>query len=74
MIGAPAGPPRARSGKPPNWRSQVVAGDYPFLDQQSQGEAGSGDPAAEIERAEQLLDSGAIAEAEFDSIKAKALS
>ncbi|HEX2467272.1 MAG TPA: SHOCT domain-containing protein [Solirubrobacterales bacterium] len=36
--------------------------------------AGSGGAAAEIEKAKQLLDSGAITQAEFDTIKAKAVS
>ena len=35
--------------------------------------AGSTGPAAEIEKAKQLLDSGAITQAEFDAIKAKAV-
>jgi len=36
--------------------------------------AGSGGAAAEIEKAKQLLDSGAITQAEFDALKAKALT
>jgi hypothetical protein len=36
--------------------------------------AGSGGAAAEIDRGKQLLDSGAITQAEFDAIKQKALA
>ena len=36
--------------------------------------AGSGGPAAEIERAKQLLDSGAITQEEFAAIKQRALT
>jgi Short C-terminal domain/Phospholipase_D-nuclease N-terminal len=36
--------------------------------------AGSGGAASEIEKAKQLLDSGAITQQEFDSLKAKALA
>jgi hypothetical protein len=43
------------------------------FDQQVQSAAGSGGAAAEIERAKQLLDSGAITQSEFDAIKQKAL-
>ncbi len=36
--------------------------------------SGSGGPAAEIEKAKALLDNGTITQAEFDSIKARALA
>jgi hypothetical protein len=44
------------------------------FDQYVQSVAGSGGAAAEIERAKQLLDGGAITQQEFDAIKAKALA
>ena len=39
-----------------------------------QSVAGDGGAAAEIEKAKQLLDSGAITQAEFDALKQKALA
>ena len=49
----------------------AVQGD---MDEYVRSVAGSGGAAAEIERAKGLLDSGAISQAEFDAIKAKAIA
>jgi len=55
-------------------RAQDVKGQQAQMDDYVRSVAGSGGPAAEIDKAKQLLDSGAITQAEFDSIKAKALA
>ena len=44
------------------------------MDDQVRSAAGSGGAAAEIEKAKQLLDSGAITQPEFDALKQKALA
>jgi hypothetical protein len=44
------------------------------MDQYVRSVAGSGGAAEEIDKAKKLLDSGAITQAEFDSIKQKALA
>jgi hypothetical protein len=44
------------------------------LDEYVRKTAGTGGAASEIEKAKQLLDRGAISQAEFDAIKAKALA
>ena len=44
------------------------------MDDYVRATASSGGPAGEIEQAKQLLDSGAITQAEFDTLKQKALA
>jgi hypothetical protein len=52
---------------------QDVQTQQAATDQYIRSVAGSGGPAGEIETAKKLLDSGAITQVEFDSLKAKAL-
>jgi Short C-terminal domain len=44
------------------------------MDDYVRSTAGSGGAAAEIEKAKQLLDSGALTQSEFDALKQKALA
>jgi Short C-terminal domain/Phospholipase_D-nuclease N-terminal len=53
---------------------QEVQTQQAQFDQYVRTTAGSGGAAAEIEKAKQLLDSGALTQAEFDAIKTKALA
>ena len=53
--------------------AEIKASQAQF-DAQVRAAAGAGGPAAEIEKAKQLLDSGAITQSEFDAMKAKALA
>jgi hypothetical protein len=55
-------------------RNREAATAQAQFDQYVRTTAGSGGAAAEIERAKKLLDDGTISQAEFDAIKAKALS
>jgi hypothetical protein len=52
-------------------RSQAARAEF---DDYVKTVADTGGPAAEIDKAKQLLDSGAITQAEFDAIKAKAIA
>jgi hypothetical protein len=55
-------------------RAQDVQGQREQMDDYVRSVAGSGGAAAEIDKAKALLDSGAINQAEFEAIKAKALA
>jgi hypothetical protein len=55
-------------------RMEDVQGQRKEMDEYVRSVAGSDGPAAEIDKAKQLLDSGAIDQGEYAAIKAKALA
>jgi hypothetical protein len=55
-------------------RAQETRAAQAQFDQYVRHAAATGGPASEIEKAKQLLDNGTITQAEFDALKAKALS
>lgn len=55
-------------------RAQDAQGQRAQMDDYVRSVASSGGPAAEIDKAKQLLDSGAINQTEYDALKAKALA
>ena len=55
-------------------RMKEAAASQTQFDDYVRATAGTGGAASEIEKAEELLESGAITQAEFDAIKAKALA
>ena len=55
-------------------RAQDVRGQQAQMDDYVRSVAGSGGAAAEIDKAKQLLDGGAMNQTEFDALKAKALA
>jgi hypothetical protein len=55
-------------------QADAARGQKAEMDEYVRSVAGSGGAAAEIDKAKQLLDSGAINQTEFDALKAKALA
>jgi threonine/homoserine/homoserine lactone efflux protein len=55
-------------------QAEAARGQKEQMDEYVRSVASTGGPAAEIDKAKQLLDTGAINQTEFDAIKAKALA
>src|SRR3954463_8870344 len=55
-------------------QAEAARGQKAQMDDYVRSVAGSGGAAGEIDKAKQLLDSGAINQTEFDALKAKALA
>ena len=55
-------------------QAEAARGQKEEMDEYVRSVASSGGPAAEIDKAKQLLDSGAISQTEYEAIKAKALA
>ena len=55
-------------------QAEAARGQKAQMDDYVRSVAASGGPAAEIDKAKQLLDSGAINQTEFEAIKARALA
>jgi hypothetical protein len=55
-------------------RTQDAQGQKAQMDDYVRSVAGNGGPAGEIDKAKQLLDSGAITQTEYEALKAKALA
>jgi hypothetical protein len=55
-------------------QAEAARGQKAQMDDYVRSVASNGGPAAEIDKAKQLLDSGAINQTEFDALKAKALA
>lgn len=55
-------------------QQQAAKAEFDAYVRETAGSGGGGGAAAEIAHAKELLDSGAISQAEFEALKAKALS